>query len=429
MSDGVMGGVPPAELPALSRFSRPDLQVENSPLVTPSPPAPTPPARTREPRTRGRGRSGRRAAGSKGKSFPCPICRKVFSQKGNMKMHQRVHTGEKPFECPVCHKRFSQKGNMQTHRRIHSGVKPFECVECKQQFRQKSKLIKHMRSHVAQQREREKKKEKQQQQGGNREPPAASSGAATPPTMGSEDIKLNQLLSKTPRLLNQPLDIQLIPGFAVSGVSATPEFPPQLAPGSAPVSQPPPYQSLPPDLEPYSETVPTTSPAPERKQPEAVVVVPSSEGVHTRPPAGNKREVMHDGSRRRVLGRTPKRMKLPRGDNPGILGGGVDPAVGSSTSVPTPSLTTPTRASGDASSRPAIPLVGDARVGDAIVEDATPDADISATLMSVLSGRGLPNTTDRAQADDLGSPSFGAALSEPEPIMPSIGQTKHSIES
>jgi len=127
------------------------------------------------------------------KPFPCPICGKRFSQKGNMKMHQRVHTGEKPFACPTCGKRFSQKGNMQTHTRIHSGVKPFECVECKQAFRQKSKLVAHMKRH---------------QNSGSRIGPLANQRAMA--------IQLRKLISLTrlnPSLLSKPLKMPLIPGM------------------------------------------------------------------------------------------------------------------------------------------------------------------------------------------------------------------------
>jgi len=144
------------------------------------------------------------------KPFPCPICGKRFSQKGNMKMHQRVHTGEKPFACPTCGKRFSQKGNMQTHTRIHSGVKPYECVECKQAFRQKSKLLAHMKRHQTS---------------------GSSNGSNTGPSPQQNQqqiaVQIRQLIALTklnPSLVSKPLTMPLIPGmmpFSAASTSTT----------------------------------------------------------------------------------------------------------------------------------------------------------------------------------------------------------------
>ena len=49
----------------------------------------------------------------------CPICGKEFSQKGNVRAHMLLHTGEKPFRCEVCGKQFTQKGNKKAHVLTH----------------------------------------------------------------------------------------------------------------------------------------------------------------------------------------------------------------------------------------------------------------------------------------------------------------------
>ncbi|KAJ3597497.1 hypothetical protein NHX12_001020 [Muraenolepis orangiensis] len=79
--------------------------------------------------------------------FKCQTCNKGFTQLAHLQKHFLVHTGEKPHECQVCHKRFSSTSNLKTHLRLHSGEKPYRCKLCPAKFTQFVHLKLHKRLH------------------------------------------------------------------------------------------------------------------------------------------------------------------------------------------------------------------------------------------------------------------------------------------
>ncbi|XP_035658321.1 gastrula zinc finger protein XlCGF7.1-like [Branchiostoma floridae] len=81
--------------------------------------------------------------------FPCSFCEKNFTSKAYMKIHMRVHTGDKPYKCQMCDKSFSQHGTLKNHTRTHTGEKPFACEFCGMTFTSRGNMITHTRIHTA----------------------------------------------------------------------------------------------------------------------------------------------------------------------------------------------------------------------------------------------------------------------------------------
>ncbi|CAI9742652.1 XP_014783180.1PREDICTED: uncharacterized protein LOC106878473 [Octopus vulgaris] len=81
-------------------------------------------------------------------SYECDICKKIFSQKGNLIRHNRIHTGAKPHHCDICGKSFSRYEHVTTHKRIHTGDKPYQCDICGKSFSRHEHVTTHKRIHT-----------------------------------------------------------------------------------------------------------------------------------------------------------------------------------------------------------------------------------------------------------------------------------------
>ncbi len=85
------------------------------------------------------------------RKFSCEICGRHFRRPDSLKIHRRVHSGERPFTCKVCLKTFNMSNVLKQHIRVHTGERPFKCEVCFTSFKESWALKIHLRTHTGEQ--------------------------------------------------------------------------------------------------------------------------------------------------------------------------------------------------------------------------------------------------------------------------------------
>ncbi|XP_041968366.1 zinc finger protein 510-like [Aricia agestis] len=79
----------------------------------------------------------------------CEHCGKKFITRRLLLMHCRAKHGyEKTDKCSYCEYRASNAEQVKIHERLHTGEKPFVCAECKAGFHRRSSYLQHVAIHL-----------------------------------------------------------------------------------------------------------------------------------------------------------------------------------------------------------------------------------------------------------------------------------------
>ena len=60
-------------------------------------------------------------------TYRCGVLNNTITKTHNLKVHQGVHTGERPYRCDGCNKTFSKAYGLKVHKGVHTGEHPYCC--------------------------------------------------------------------------------------------------------------------------------------------------------------------------------------------------------------------------------------------------------------------------------------------------------------
>lgn len=77
------------------------------------------------------------------KRYLCDECSYMTFSVGNLELHKRKHTGERPFACGSCDKRFTRVAHLNQHVKLHANDFEMHCQQCGRGFSDEHELLQH----------------------------------------------------------------------------------------------------------------------------------------------------------------------------------------------------------------------------------------------------------------------------------------------
>merc|ERR1712129_389882 len=73
--------------------------------------------------------------------FECGQCGKGFSQARGLSVHKIIFKSDKDHQCPLCRKTFNKRSDLKTHLLTHSNIKPKHMKEIADHFVGDAELV------------------------------------------------------------------------------------------------------------------------------------------------------------------------------------------------------------------------------------------------------------------------------------------------
>ncbi|KAF5281652.1 hypothetical protein FQA39_LY17750 [Lamprigera yunnana] len=79
----------------------------------------------------------------KGTQFPCDVCGRVYPTNSTLRAHSITHSDLRPHKCPLCVKTFKRNQDLKFHINQHTGARPYQCPYCPKAFASSGNCFSH----------------------------------------------------------------------------------------------------------------------------------------------------------------------------------------------------------------------------------------------------------------------------------------------